>query len=1623
MKIKEAMVFAMLLLILIPFSAALGTEGTIYNSEVVIDGGGGKTNSTSYSMIAALSQTVVGRIASTMYDNYLGFFHTAVSAVTGNRAPSAPTIDLIPDSPVTTNDLICNITTNSTDADNDKLNYTYEWYRDSVLNLTILYTFNTSHTLGSANTSKRETWKCTVIPFDGTVNGTSASDSVTIQLTNVTANLTSPLDNWYVNSTVMFECSASSDIDLVNITLYHNYSGTWEINETEQVSGLSASAQRNLTLLTAKTFAWSCYGCDTEDSCSFADNRTITMDFNNPGISFVFPTPSNDTRNSTSYNYDYVNVSVSDNYNNYSAFVDWNRSLVGWWRFEDNYNDSSSYGNNGTQGTAAYQPKLTTGYRGKAYEFDGSDDYVETSNTLDFASNRTTFSAWVKIKGNGTSDAQQNMIINIKNAWDYYKFGWTMNTKKAHCVMNFDDDSYSNVDGNTALTFNVWYHLSCVYDGSNVILYLNGVQDGTSAAAKTLRAATNPATIGTLKSGATLLRYFNGTIDEVKIYNRALSPEEINASYQAKVHCYDNETEILTQEGWKYFKDITFEDNVATLNPETAETEFHQPTEIQDYAYNGEMYNIETEKGNLLVSPEHKVYSSQRLSEMSLVETPKPISNSKDSYVHTFKFLDKQSAIKSSSFSCLPSNSFALGINAAYSSNGTNIIFSNNNEASSLNSDSDNLDLASISALLFKNSSLSFKGAKRANLLSNKSLIISPCEINVLNSTLASRTASIYNNPLCFNFLCIEDLTLLANSSASFFENFDLETIFLNFSNDSASFSCFKNSSLANADQFTQRNLDISDFNLGSAANVIDAIYITPLAFSSSNFFSSSILSDITFRATAATFTSGNSFLNLFKSSSGTDMVTFGILSTSNNYVNASNYVKIYKPFSLQPIKQVYDNFDNKDVYFLDEKNNPIKVSSIKKENYSGRIYDVTVDNHIILVRRRNSPSTLNSQSEFMASNSNSSILPTSAQLGEKNAINLLRRFNVGPTLEMDAESAEPKYLVTWSGNSLYRNFTSLSSGTYTYKAYAVDQAGNLNETEERTFKVNYKPTQGTPIINSSSGTNTTLENLSCFNTSTVDLDSDFVVNSYAWYKNGILNATMPRKSDNGLVLYMPFNKNHSSDNITRDYALSNDGLVTQNQSNNGVPPAWTSLGKVGGAYEFDGVDDFINVNNDNNLEPGTGDFSLEYWIKRTDTTDRIILAKSSTSTGVAWMIRYSATMFYFDGTHRIDTTYTLPVDTDWHHVVSTLDRSTSPDTGKVYVDGILNSGADQDTLDGEDISNLHTFTIGKGDFGWFGGKFFDGTIDEVAIYNRALSASEIRQQYRLGKYFHPDGYSQINSSETSKGEQWICQITPMDYMDEANATNSTTLTINSPPSTVNLSYPLNDSTITNRTPRFNWTQAVDPDGDTVSYQILILRESCEVIEECYTDKINVTAISTNYYIPAKELDVDAVYNWSVRANDSNGYGEWSDVWNFTVSSLNAISLPTSSVSFGSKSIGDKDNTTDDSPLPVTVQNDGNIYVNLTLYSNQSLWSTSYAPLNTSYFMFKADNSTELNSFNGTGSQTTWGNVSSYQKNLIKQLNYSDATDMAEIDTFIEVPSDEPIGTKTTYLVIQSVKS
>lgn len=89
-----------------------------------------------------------------------------------------------------------------------------------------------------------------------------------------------------------------------------------------------------------------------------------------------------------------------------------------------------------------------------------------------------------------------------------------------------------------------------------------------------------------------------------------------------KFGCYDKETEILTREGWKLFKDLTYKDEIATLSKEGF-LEYEFPLDIISYYYEGLMYRLRTRGVDLLVTPNHNLYLSKGISWNGRYHPPK----------------------------------------------------------------------------------------------------------------------------------------------------------------------------------------------------------------------------------------------------------------------------------------------------------------------------------------------------------------------------------------------------------------------------------------------------------------------------------------------------------------------------------------------------------------------------------------------------------------------------------------------------------------------------------------------------------------------------------------------------------------------------------------------------------------------------------------------------------------------------------------------------------------------------------------------------------------------------------------------------------------------------------------
>ncbi|OGN10715.1 MAG: hypothetical protein A3B91_03460 [Candidatus Yanofskybacteria bacterium RIFCSPHIGHO2_02_FULL_41_29] len=217
------------------------------------------------------------------------------------------------------------------------------------------------------------------------------------------------------------------------------------------------------------------------------------------------------------------------------ATVPISNGLVGYWDFNSGKGkdiawDLSGNGNNGrltSMDPATDWVDSKTGL-GTALDFDGSNDYVDmgTPSTLNLTSN-FSLSAWVRI----STVANANQIIS--KGYDALNTQWEMKTTTAGgnvSLQTFVNPSSFGVQSISTLSANTWTHIVGTRDATTWRIYWNGVLDNSNVSTGPTATAEKVAVGAVMSSGAPT-QFWNGLIDEVRIYNRVLSATEIKRLY------------------------------------------------------------------------------------------------------------------------------------------------------------------------------------------------------------------------------------------------------------------------------------------------------------------------------------------------------------------------------------------------------------------------------------------------------------------------------------------------------------------------------------------------------------------------------------------------------------------------------------------------------------------------------------------------------------------------------------------------------------------------------------------------------------------------------------------------------------------------------------------------------------------------------------------------------------------------------------------------------------------------------------------------------------------------------------------------------------------------------------
>lgn len=199
-------------------------------------------------------------------------------------------------------------------------------------------------------------------------------------------------------------------------------------------------------------------------------------------------------------------------------------SLVGYWGFDGDANDYSGNGNNGTvNGATLTEDRF--GNINSAYEFDGVDDYIEVNpgiNMTDYS-----FSFWFKTLNESGSIFSKHIESSYSSSYANY-----IHSGNIRNYVTIGSSAYS-VGSQNQVNDNNWHHYVGTYDENKLEIYLDGVLVAEENVVGTVKNTSLSTIIGAWRntSGNGYANFFEGSIDDIAIYDRAITSDEINNIY------------------------------------------------------------------------------------------------------------------------------------------------------------------------------------------------------------------------------------------------------------------------------------------------------------------------------------------------------------------------------------------------------------------------------------------------------------------------------------------------------------------------------------------------------------------------------------------------------------------------------------------------------------------------------------------------------------------------------------------------------------------------------------------------------------------------------------------------------------------------------------------------------------------------------------------------------------------------------------------------------------------------------------------------------------------------------------------------------------------------------------
>jgi len=465
-----------------------------------------------------------------------------------------------------------------------------------------------SKTATSTNTYNDGKWHQVVGVFNGTnvllyIDG--GAEAVTGSAT--TGPIDGPANNVFIGSYNSLGNFFNGSIDEVRIfdralsanevtQLY--MSNLQKLNNTDWLLYVNQTKHNSTTGLGNGQYTYFSTAIDTAGNENSTETRTITLDTTNPTFTWNSPTPADKTFSSS--NSSYLNATITDA-SNTSAWFDWNKSVKGYWamdfRNSTDVFDNSTYSNFGTISGAVAN---ISGKRGDSFTFDGVNDLININTAVGdlAATTKGTWSAWVK-PVDATPTAQDEIIA----------FANGDQTDMIHLMIDITTGNFRiNAINNGAALWqvatdvapfsdNTWTQIALVQDGVSPVLYVNGVAPAQTFSISTDKTiwfnnlVMNNGRIGTRFWDATEGDGglpFNGNIDEVLIFDRALSANEIKALYDTSAVNNILQNNFTSLSNAKYNYSVYAIDDAGNLNWTSPDRQYTVDTTNPTISYNAQ---------------------------------------------------------------------------------------------------------------------------------------------------------------------------------------------------------------------------------------------------------------------------------------------------------------------------------------------------------------------------------------------------------------------------------------------------------------------------------------------------------------------------------------------------------------------------------------------------------------------------------------------------------------------------------------------------------------------------------------------------------------------------------------------------------------------------------------------------------------------------------------------------------------------------------------------------------------------------------------------------------------------------------------------------------------------------